>query len=272
MAASFRTRYVVAIALGAALLVPAFATGTASAKPKHRHKTFVVCKHGCKYRTIQSAVDKAGKGDTVRVRPGKYVEGVLVKGPKRDGLRIVGTGKDPAAVVLEGKNAKTPDGSLANHGIEGDGADHLRDQEPQGHPLRRQRRLPPRPLRHGEVRLPRLPDEEPDRRLQPLLRAVRLQLHRRAHHPLGRLRPRRLRPGTSAPRQTQRKPKWTSIDNIKAFRNVLGFWGTNSKYVNIADDDIYNNRASIVPQHARFRPYCRPAAHGIIQDQRRLLE
>ena len=125
MAASFRTRYVVAFALGAALLVPAFATGTASAKPKHRHKTFVVCKHGCKYRTIQSAVDKAGKGDTVRVKPGKYVEGVLVKGPKRDGLRIVGTGKDPAAVVLEGKNAKTPDGSLANHGIEGDGADHL---------------------------------------------------------------------------------------------------------------------------------------------------
>ena len=61
MASSFRTRFVVALALGAALLIPAFASGTASAKA---HKTFVVCKHGCSYRTIQSAVDRAGKGDT----------------------------------------------------------------------------------------------------------------------------------------------------------------------------------------------------------------
>ncbi len=124
MATSFRTRYLVAVALGAALLVPAFASGTASAKPKHKakHKTFVVCKHGCHYRSIQAAVDKAGRKDTIKVKPGHYVGGVEIDGKRHDGLRIIGTGRKPSAVVLDGKNAPI---AKAQNGIYGEGVDNL---------------------------------------------------------------------------------------------------------------------------------------------------
>ena len=120
MASSFRTRYVVAIALGAALLVPAFASSAASAKPKQ--DTFVVCKHGCRYRSIQAAVDKSGRKDTIRVKPGHYVGGVEIDGSRHDGLRIIGTGGKPSAVVLDGKNAPI---AKAQNGIYGEGVDNL---------------------------------------------------------------------------------------------------------------------------------------------------
>jgi hypothetical protein len=55
-----------AIALAACLVL---AVG-AQAKPK----TFTVCKHGCRYSTIQGAVNASGKNATISVKPGKYVE------------------------------------------------------------------------------------------------------------------------------------------------------------------------------------------------------
>ncbi|MBK8294431.1 MAG: hypothetical protein IPK93_06530 [Solirubrobacterales bacterium] len=89
---------------------------------------FDVCKHGCKYKTVQDGVNAAGiwqyknkkRKATVRVQPGTYVEGVLLRGKieKRrfDDLTIMGVKKNkaPAAtrsdaekVILEGTNAKT---------------------------------------------------------------------------------------------------------------------------------------------------------------------
>ncbi len=97
------------------MLVPAIATGTASAA-KSKSNPLIVCKHGCKYRTIQSAVNKSGKNATIKVKPGRYVEGVLVEGHKHDGLQIIGTGKNAGAVVLDGKNAKTANGSSPRTG------------------------------------------------------------------------------------------------------------------------------------------------------------
>ena len=58
-----------------------------------RSKTYKVCKHGCKYRTIQKAVNKSGKNAKIKVKPGKYKEGVIVQGHKHDGLTIMGTKK-----------------------------------------------------------------------------------------------------------------------------------------------------------------------------------
>jgi hypothetical protein len=89
---------------------------------------FDVCKRGCKYKTIQSGANAAGvwqlknkkRAATVRVQPGTYVEGVLLRGKiegrKYDNLTIMGVKKDktPATtragakkVILEGKDAKT---------------------------------------------------------------------------------------------------------------------------------------------------------------------
>jgi hypothetical protein len=101
----------------AALAGPALAQAK-SAKP------LTVCKHGCIYTTIQSAVNHSGRGATIDVNPGKYVEGVIVSGHKHDGLRIIGLGKQPAAVLLEGKNARGPEGAAQN-GVEGDNVNNL---------------------------------------------------------------------------------------------------------------------------------------------------
>ncbi|MDQ2700059.1 MAG: hypothetical protein M3Y23_01885 [Actinomycetota bacterium] len=45
----------------------------------------------------------------------------------------------------------------------------------------------------------------------------------------------------------QKDPKWTIVDNIKSHQNVLGYSGTNSKYVEIKNSAFYNNGAGLVP-------------------------
>ena len=70
-----------AIALAACLVLAIGAQAKAQ-------QTLTVCKHGCRYSTIQGAVNASGKNATINVKPGKYVEGVIVKGHKHDGLRM----------------------------------------------------------------------------------------------------------------------------------------------------------------------------------------
>ena len=84
------------LAVAAAATAFAAFASTAQAKPQ----TFKVCQHGCKYRTIQSAVKASGKNDTIKVKPGTYKEAVVVHGHKHDGLSIIGTGMLAAQVVL----------------------------------------------------------------------------------------------------------------------------------------------------------------------------
>ncbi len=262
MVSSTRKRFVVAIALGAALLVPAFASGTASAKAKH--KTLVVCKHGCTYRTIQSAVDKSGRNDTVKVKPGRYVEGVKVAGAKHDGLRIIGTGKKPGAVVLDGKNAKTSDGSLANHGIEGEGTDHLTIEN-----MKVTRYATNGVFLHGK-------NDTAKAACRGFLMKDMIAAFNRSYGLFafnctgGRITQSiGYGQGDSAwyigATPNQKKPEWTQIDHTQAYRNVLGYSGTNSKYVNIHDNDFFNNGAGVVPNTLDSEPY-EPAATGIIQD------
>src|SRR6188472_2328596 len=84
-----------AITLAAtALLTTAVLATTAQAK------TFPACKKGCTYKTIQSAVDASGKGDTVAVKPGTYNEGVIVLGHKHDKLTLKGSPNDPNKTKL----------------------------------------------------------------------------------------------------------------------------------------------------------------------------
>ena len=55
----------------------------------------------------------------------------------------------------------------------------------------------------------------------------------------------------------QKKPNWTILQNIESFQNVLGYSGTNAKYVHIKDSVIYNNGAGLVPNtldSERFEP------------------
>src|SRR4029079_4210258 len=74
-------------------------------------------------------VNKAGKDkkiEKIKVKPGKYVEGVILDGSKFNGLTITGTSKTPKKTILEGKNAQLPGGlGIANNGIEIDDAKNV---------------------------------------------------------------------------------------------------------------------------------------------------
>src|SRR5687767_55209 len=125
----FRTAAVLALATG--LLVPAGALGQAPSypepkdpgkiapKPSGKGKTRTVCKKkGCKFKTIQSAVNKSKPGDTVKVKNGTYREAVAIRGAKKSYLKIVGNPRAPAKVVLDGRGSK-------QNGFLVDGADEV---------------------------------------------------------------------------------------------------------------------------------------------------
>jgi hypothetical protein len=84
--------------------------GKVQSKPKGPHHTLKVCAKGKKskrcFKTIQKAVNKARAGDTVKVPHGTYKEGVRIKGAKKRYLSLIGDTKHPEKVVLEGKTLK----------------------------------------------------------------------------------------------------------------------------------------------------------------------
>jgi hypothetical protein len=86
--------------------------GVVPKKPKGPFKTHKVCpkltkkakKAGCKYTIIQQAVDAAKPGDTIKVADGTYGEGVIVEGGKkaaRSWIKFVGNPKNPGKVVID---------------------------------------------------------------------------------------------------------------------------------------------------------------------------
>src|SRR5262245_14897742 len=93
--------------VGASPALGAPGSGAQAAKKKQKkakNKVFLVCKHGCKFRTVQRGVNAAGSFKDkpknrnaqaiVKVKPGTYVEGVVLDGrlasKEFDGLKIVG--------------------------------------------------------------------------------------------------------------------------------------------------------------------------------------
>jgi hypothetical protein len=242
-------------------------------KKKSKSKVFLVCKHGCKFRTIQRGVDAAGsfkfkkknrKTKTiVKVKPGKYVEGVVIDGglkKKRfDDLRIVGFKKNARKQVLEGKNAKGELGPAQN-GIEAIDVDGLvirnlwaRNYESNGFFIHAATQSGERCDGYAMENL-----LASDNRSYGLFAkgclGGKMVDSAGWHH------------GDSAyyvgetpcdkttwnyhgsdPSPCQKKPKWTILKNLESYENVLGYSGTNSKYVKIVESDFYNNGAGVVP-------------------------
>jgi len=96
---------------------------TPSAAPKGPFKTRTVCKQGCAFSSIQQAVNASKAGDTVKVKAGTYRERVLVKGPSKRYLKIIGDPKNPGKVILSG--IKSSPRTLPNNGISVNGADNV---------------------------------------------------------------------------------------------------------------------------------------------------
>jgi Right handed beta helix region len=120
-------------AAAAAALVPATAQaqtypeprepGKVAPKPRGPFETHTVCKRAgrCDFTRIQRAIDAAGPGDTIRIRPGRYREGVVIEGRRKSYLKLLGTPRSPGRVVLDGRRAR---GSNQN-GVRVDGADEV---------------------------------------------------------------------------------------------------------------------------------------------------
>ncbi|HEX5608740.1 MAG TPA: hypothetical protein VFX45_01460 [Solirubrobacterales bacterium] len=262
--------------VGAGLSAQALAKSKGGGKKQQATtRVFEVCKHGCRYRTIQKAVDAAGsfkgrKGNAktkaiVEVKPGKYVEGVVLDGTLRkkdfDGLTIQGSTKNRRKVVLEGKNAKGELGAAQN-GIEAIDVDGLvlknmwaRSYQSNGFFV------------HADVKSGQRCDGFT---MDNLLASANRSYGLFAKGCLGgkMLNSTGFHHGDSAfyigetpcdsktwtnhgvappPPPCQRKPKWTILKNDTSYENVLGYSGTNSKYVKILDSAFFNNGAGIVP-------------------------
>jgi hypothetical protein len=245
------------------------AQGASASKAKK--VVFEACKHGCRYRTIQLAVDAAGTYEfknpqakvVVAIRPGKYVEGVVVDGTERrkdfDGLTIEGTKKDRKKVILEGKNAKGELGAAQN-GIEAISVDGIvlrnmwaRNYQSNGFFVHASRE-------EGQHCVGYTMDN--------LLASGNRSYGLFAKNCFGgkMVNSAGYRQGDSAfyvgetpcdskswtdhgtnPAPCQRKPQWTLLKNDRSYENVLGYSGTNSKYVKIVESAFYNNGAGIVP-------------------------
>ena len=217
-------------------------------------ETLTVCKHGCVYTTIQSAVDHSGRGATIDVAPGRYVEGVVVSGHAHDGLRIIGTGKTPAAVLLEGRNAHGP-GGAAQNGVEGDNVDHLVLENMKAEHYAANGFF----INgcHGYL-------------MKNLIAAFNRAYGLYVFSCVGGRMTQSVGYGHGdsafyvGGTPPQKHPQTTTLDHLLAYRNVFGFSGSNAKYMVIRDSEFYDNGAGLIPNTWRFEPF-QPASDGVIE-------
>ena len=245
-------------------------------KKQAKTKTFEVCKHGCRYRTIQKAVDAAGSFKAkkknakvkavVAVRPGKYVEGVVARrhpaeeelrrpddqgdeegpqegrssrartpranwAPRRTGSRRSAS----TALVLKNMWARNYQSNgffihAANEGgqhCDGYTMDNLLASANRSYGLFAKncfggKMINSAGYHHGDSAF--YVGETP------------CDSKTWTNHGIA-----------PPPKPCQRKPKWTLLKNDRSYENVLGYSGTNSKYVKIVESAFYNNGAGIVP-------------------------
>ena len=215
-----------------------------------------VCKHGCDFRTIQDAVDATGKKAVINVEPGTYREGVVIEGKKHDGITIQGTSKDAGDVVLQGKRAKDPNGQPANNGIQTLDVDKPRVLN-----------LTVKNYLANGVHFVDCKDYLAKNVVASFNRAYGIF----AFNCIGGRMTKSVAFGHGdsgfyvGQTPNQSNPKWTKLDHLEAYENVLGYSGTNSKYVRITQSDYYNNGAGIVPNTLDSEGF-EPTSTGIIEN------
>ena len=243
-----------------ALAMGAF-VATAEAKDK-----VDVCKHGCDYRTIQDAVDDTGKKAVINVEPGTYREGVAHRGlqARRD--------HDPGH--QEGRQEGRPPGQ-ARQGPERP-ARPGRARDFQGVDGARVLNLTVKNYLANGIHFVG-PDVGKDK--GPcngyLAKNVIASFNRAygifAFNCIGGRMTKSVGfgHGDSAfyvgATPPQANPKSTKLDHLEAYENVLGYSGTNSKYVEITDSDYYNNGVGIVPNTLDSEDF-EPSADGVIEN------
>jgi hypothetical protein len=218
----------------AAKYPPAKAPPNAQKPPKGPHHTLKVGKHA-KYHTIIAAVKHAKAGDTIRVAHGKYKGQVKIAGAKKRYLQIIGNVKHPNKVVVELKGRH---GAAAQNGFFIQGADHVRVAgfQAQHYKANGFFALNVKGYRfdhdyakwggtyglyafnsYGGIMLDDVGAWNNDSGFY-----------------IGQ-----------TPKQT--KPTRSIARNLKAYGNVIGWSGTNMRYVTITKSQFWNNGTGIVP-------------------------
>ena len=232
-------------ALTASLLVPAAAGAVEYPSPSDPGKlppahpggeaTLHVCKKPRCFKTIQQAVNASRSGDTIKIANGTYRESVLIRNNGRKGLRIIGNAKKPGKVVLNGKGLK---GAKAQNGFFNFGVDNVTLK---GMTIKN--------YRANGVFFQNVTGYL----MTNLVATNTGQYGMYAFNSKGGT----MSNSTAAvngdsgfyvgqtPPQT--KPKRTFLKNLRAHTNVLGYSGTNSRYVTIQNSKFWNNGAGIVP-------------------------
>jgi hypothetical protein len=220
-----------------------------------KSKTLTVCKHGCLYSTIQGAVNHSGKNATIQVKPGKYIEGVIVSGHKHDGLRIIGMTKNPAKVLIEGKNAKGP-GGPAQNGIAGNAVNNLVLENMKAEHFAANGFY----VNHCSNYL-----------FKNLIAGFEHAYGLFAFRCVGGRMTQSTGYGNGdsafyvGGTPFESKPVETFIDHDIAYENILGYSGTNSKYVTIENGQFYNNGTGIAPNTLVSEPD-QPTEDGVIKN------
>jgi Periplasmic copper-binding protein (NosD) len=246
-----------AVACAAAALALAPAAGAAdypepskpsggTGKPKGPFRTLRVCKsgsHTC-FPRIQDAVNAAHPGDTIKVGHGTYREAVKITGNSKRYIKLIGDPKAPGKVLLEGKGAKSPTNGImirdATHvTVNGFQAQHYKA--------------------NGFFAL------RADGYTFTNLKAFLVGVYGiYAFHTVGGSMTNSEAAWNSdsgfyiGETPPQVKPVRTLVRNIVSYGNVLGWSGTNMRYVTISGSKFYNNGTGVVPNALSSEKYAPP--------------
>jgi hypothetical protein len=257
-----RIRRAALLALVPALLVaaPAMAAdypdpanpGTVQVKPKGPSRTLHVGR-GAKYKTIQSAVDKAKAGDTIRIANGTYRESVKVTGPAKRYLKIIGNAAAPGKVVIDLEGLPP---AQAQNGLTVNGADEVTV-----------RGLTATHYKGNGIFAINV-NGYTFANLQAILGGV-YGIY--AFNAIGGT----MRDSIAAwnndggyyigQTPPQSKPVRTTATNLTAYGNVLGWSGTNMRYVTITKSRFFNNGTGLAPNALTSEKYP-PDEDNVISD------
>ena len=222
------------------------------AKPKGPFHTLKVGKHA-RYTTIGAAVKAAKPGDTIKVADGTYREGVRVTGASKRYVKLVGNAGNPAKVVLEGRGLK---GAQAQNGVQVNGADEVTV-----------RGMTAQHYKANGFFFVNVNGYTANK-----LRAFQVGTYGiYAFNSIGGTMSDDVAAwnndsgfyvGQTPP---QVKPVRTIVDNVTSYGNVLGFSGTNMRYVTIEHSKWFNNGTGIVPNALHSEKFA-PPEDNVITD------
>ena len=207
---------------------------------------------GCA-RTIQSAVNRARPGDTVRIPNGTYRESVSIAGRRKRYIKLVGNPSDPHKVVIDGRRGngkRRADGVRINRSnsvtVNGIRAQYFSASgffvvNVTGYKLTNLKAM--QTGRYGIRAFNSRGGEMSD--------SV-AAWHGSAGFAIGQTQP-------------QARPIRSIVRNVKAYGNVIGLSGTNMRYVTITRSEWFNNGLGIVPSAQESQRYT-PDERNVITD------